>query len=123
MGRAAAKYAEGLLKLGLAAGLVVSDGPLPIGDAAALPLTLSGGINIGQGLFLSGRGLSQFMEALLEPGSNASWRNLLGLAPFGARFDDRCEPTPGEFLRNQYDRATKSTQEFLDTLGEISTLW
>ncbi|MFQ5850525.1 MAG: RHS repeat domain-containing protein [Candidatus Binatia bacterium] len=123
VGRAGGKFAKAFLKIGIATGLVVVDGPVPIGDVAAVPVFISGTVNLAQGYFLQRRGFQQFFEALNEPHSSASQRNFLGLLPFGQRFDDPCEPTPLEFLETQSNKAVDSMTDFLEALGEISTLF
>lgn len=42
----------------------------------------------------------QIGEAFAEKFSDASYRNLLGVAPFGQHFDDPSEPTPQQFFAN-----------------------
>jgi type VI secretion system secreted protein VgrG len=80
---------------------------------AAIPFTagVSGaaGYAIGAAQLVSGfanlnRGLGQMSEAHDESLSDSSFKNLLGLAPFGQKFDDPCEPGPGEYFKDIWDR-------------------
>ena len=49
------------------------------------------------------RGMKQAREAYSEDWDDASWKNLLGLAPFGQNFDDPCEPGPLEYFSSVWD--------------------
>ena len=51
-----------------------------------------GGAQMALGISNFKRGLQQIHEALYESADQATYKNLLGLAPFGQKFDDPCEP-------------------------------
>ncbi len=53
------------------------------------------------------RGLQQLREAHCESFDQTSFKNLLGLAPFGQKFDDPLEPTPQEYFGNMYKNCIK----------------
>jgi len=87
--RGAAQTAAGaaLVTAGVASAPVI--GPL------AAPADALGTAKIGLGLAKINAGAQQMAESLDETGGSA--RNLLGLGPFGTKYDDPGEPTPFEF--------------------------
>lgn len=58
------------------------------------------------------RSVQQWNETLGEKCSEATWRNLLGMLPYGSEFDAQCEPTPWEFLKEK-------AKEYKNNLGEL----
>ena len=57
-----------------------------------------------------------------EKWSDATWKNLLGVLPFGEKYDDPCEPTPGEFLKGKYSTLKGKGSDILELLKELGTL-
>ncbi|WP_292433361.1 RHS repeat-associated core domain-containing protein [Methylobacter sp.] len=62
------------------------------------------------------RGGKQLGEGFAEPECNESYRNLLGLLPFGDKFDDKDEPLP-------QDLDLINGQSLTDLLGEFGTIF
>jgi type VI secretion system secreted protein VgrG len=87
-------YTTGALKLATAAGLTAT----PVTAPAAAGLAAWGLWNVKSAYAAQQRGVQQWNEALSECLEDASYRNLLGVAPFGQNFDDPGEPTPREFF-------------------------
>ena len=63
-----------------------------------------GAAQISLGFANLNRGMQQASEAYSENMDEASWKNLLGLAPFGQKFDDPCEPGPIEYFSGVWDK-------------------
>ncbi|WP_240746430.1 RHS repeat domain-containing protein [Desulfuromonas acetexigens] len=63
-----------------------------------------GAAQIALGFANLNRGMQQASEAYSENMDEASWKNLLGLAPFGQKFDDPCEPGPIEYFSGVWDK-------------------
>ena len=83
-------YAAGAIKIGAACGvegITFGTGTLPAEVVLAWGLwNLKGAEGARR------RGTQQWNEALNESGSDASWKNFVGVLPGGTRFDDRNEP-------------------------------
>lgn len=79
-----------------------------------------GSVKIGLGLANFSRGIGQVGEALDEGFNDASFRNLLGIAPFGQKFDDPLEPSPSaffsgvanDFFLDPLETVTRTTKDF-----------
>ena len=112
-------YASGGAKILAAAGVSATG----IGAPAGAGIAALGFWNINSGGAAHRRAIQQWNEAFQENWSDASWRNLFGVLPFGERFDDPCEPTFREFLRQQYDRALGSPSELWEFIREIGTFF
>ncbi len=69
------------------------------GDVVATPAYIFGSVKLATGFAHFNKGIGQIREAVDEPFAAASFRNLLGLAPFGQKFDDPCEPGPLEYFK------------------------
>jgi len=63
------------------------------------------------------RAMQQWREALNECWSDASWKNLWGLAPFGQKYDDSGEPSPYDFFRKELKK-----KDWIQFLIEFGTL-
>jgi hypothetical protein len=61
------------------------------------------------------RGGKQIGESLAEPECNEAWRNLLGVLPFGDKFDDLNEPLP-------WDASLIQDMSIVGILGEVDTI-
>ena len=106
-------YAAGMTKLAGAAGLTATGAGAPAGvGAAAL-----GGWNLSSGMSAQTRGMQQWNEAFNESWSDASFKNLLGVLPFGTEMDDKCEPSPLDVLKNKVKDFTKKPLDFLREIG------
>jgi hypothetical protein len=112
-------YAVGSLRIAAAAGLSGTGVGAPAGTGTAL----LGFWNIYSATKVQKRAVQQWREALEENWTDARWRNLLGVLPFGERFDDPCEPTIREFLNQKYEKATGTLSDFLEFLQEFGTLF
>jgi type VI secretion system secreted protein VgrG len=106
-------YAGGALKLAGAAGLTSTGAGAPAGAGAAA----LGGWNLWSGQSAWNRSLQQWNEALNEDWSDASWKNLLGVLPFGTEFDDPCEPSPWEVLKDKANNFKDKPLEFIREIG------
>ena len=106
-------YAGGALKLAGAAGLTTTGAGAPAGAGAAA----LGGWNIWSGQSAWNRSMQQWNEALNEDWSDASWKNLLGVLPFGTEFDDPCEPSPWEVLKDKAKNFKDKPWEFIQEVG------
>jgi type VI secretion system secreted protein VgrG len=106
-------YARGALKLAGAAGLTATGAGAPVGAGAAA----LGGWNIWSGQSAWNRSMQQWNEALNEDWSDASWKNLLGVLPFGTEFDDPCEPSPWEVLKDKTKDFKDKPWEFMQEIG------
>ena len=93
--RGLAGLAAGTVTLGTSAGAEVVVGPL------ALPGTAVGTAQIAFGIANLKRGSQQLSESF-EDRSGPSARNLLGLLPFGQKFDDPVEPLPQDFFAQRF---------------------
>jgi type VI secretion system secreted protein VgrG len=89
-------YASGLLRLGVASGLISTG----IGTPGSVVTGVWGLWNIRAGMVAQNRGLLLWKEAFEESWSDASWKNLLGVLPYGEKYDDPCEPSFFNFWRN-----------------------
>jgi RHS repeat-associated protein len=104
-----------------AAGITViaaggATGPLaPAVEAAAVPLTAYGVAKLTGGVFKTKRGAKQLGEASVDPCAG-HWKNLLGLLPFGALYDD-----PGETPRKAWQEFKQLP--FWEKVGEILTVF
>jgi RHS repeat-associated protein len=84
------------------------------------PAYMIGSAQIVLGFANLNRGVQQASEAYSEDWDEATWKNLLGLAPFGQKFDDPCEPGPSEYfsgvwdniVTDPYDAAKKTIKDF-----------
>jgi RHS repeat-associated protein len=101
---------------GVGAGVVVigaGTATIPLfGDVVATPAYVFGSVKLATGFANFNKGMGQIREAVDEPFAAASFRNLLGLAPFGQKFDDPCEPGPREYFKgiwNDYIKDPIST--------------
>ena len=61
--------------------------------------------------------MQQWNEAWNESWSDAGWENLLGVLPFGTEFDDPCEPSVGEVLKDKASNFSEKPGEFLKEIG------
>jgi type VI secretion system secreted protein VgrG len=73
----------------------------PILGPVSGPAIAVGTAKIGFGIANVNRGAQQFAEGW-EGDSGPTLKNLWGLAPFGQKFDDPGEPTPGEYAQQVY---------------------
>jgi len=111
-------YASGSLKLAAAAGLAATG----VGTPGSAGLAFMGTWNLYSGTAAQQRAVQQWREAIAESWSNATWRNFLGVLPYGQQFDDPCEPTPSGFLERKYERLTESKAKIWEVAREIGTL-
>ncbi len=84
-----------------------------VGGSAAGPVGTGAGIAasavpIGLGLANVSRGAQQLAEAFEEDASEAEWKNVYGLLPWGQKYDDPCEPGPIGFARETHEQYTRS---------------
>ncbi len=111
-------YASGMTKIATAAGLTSTG----VGAPAGAGLAALGFWNLYSATAAQERALQEWNEALQEPWSAASWRNLLGVLPYGQHFDDPCEPSFSEFYRQKYERLTEKAENLWDFIREIGTI-
>ncbi len=108
-------YATGTLKL-LAAGGMTGTGvaaPAGVGTAAL------GTWNLTSAGKAWDRSVQQWNEALGQNWNDATWINLLGMLPYGSEFDDPCEPTAWEFLKEKAKEYKNKPGELLRELGTM----
>ena len=85
--------------------------------ASGTPVGIAGGpVLIASGGTLLERAYQQLKEAYCEEWTDASFRNLLGLLPYGQHMDDPSEPTPMELYRTL-------PGNYLNHLIELGTLF
>lgn len=65
------------------------------------------------------RSKQQWKEAMCEDSSKASWKNILGLLPFGQNIDDADEPAAVDYYRNL---PREKINHWMDILSEFGTL-
>jgi type VI secretion system secreted protein VgrG len=106
-------YAGGALKLGAAGGLTATVAAAPAGAGTAA----LGAWNLWSGQTAWNRSLQQWNEALTEDWSDASGKNLLGVLPFGTEFDDPCEPSAWEVLKQKARDFRDKPLEFIREIG------
>jgi len=82
----------------LEAGIVALPVVGPVGGGAAVAVGVA---SIASGFSNLSRGVRQAKEASDEKFCQASFKNLLGILPFGQEFDDPAEPSPSEFLKEK----------------------
>lgn len=110
--------ASGVLKIGIGGvGKATGVGEVPGNGMIALGYW---NLNSARAAFL--RGNQQFAESSSESFSDVSWRNLLGIAPFGQNFDDTWELTPQEFFKQKWtdltnDPSLEKAWEFIKEVG------
>jgi hypothetical protein len=94
---------RGVTSVASGATLLLSGAALtPVGPISA-PVTAVGTAKVAAGIANFNRGAQQLGESVDDRGGPAA-KNLLGLLPFGQKFDDRAEPGPGEFVKNTFTR-------------------
>ncbi|MCI5142391.1 MAG: RHS repeat-associated core domain-containing protein, partial [Candidatus Electrothrix sp. ATG1] len=108
-------YAGGMLKLGAAAGLTSTGVGAPVGGG----IGILGAWNLWSAQSAWNRSRQQWNEAWNESWSNASWRNLLGVLPFGTEFDDPCEPSIGDVLKNKWKNFKNKPFEIIKEIGTL----
>jgi RHS repeat-associated protein len=93
-------YATGMLKIGVATGLVaVSPFSGGISSLPAPLLAAWGTWNLNAALNAQTRALQQWRETKCESSSQAAWKNLYGVLPHGENFDDAAEPNPIDYYK------------------------
>jgi type VI secretion system secreted protein VgrG len=106
-------YAGGVLKLGAAAGLTSTG----VGAPAGTGIAALGTWNLWSAQSAWNRSLQQWNEAWNESWSDASWRNLLGVLPFGTEFDDPCEPSAWDVLKDKANNFRDKPGEIIKEIG------
>jgi hypothetical protein len=109
-------YASGIIKLAGAAGLVETGVGAPVGLGAAV----LGTWNIYSATAAQCRAVQLWSESLQEDWSDASWRNFLGVLPYGQYYDDPFERTPIEFLQEKRGKIWDLILELIKELGTLS---
>ena len=66
------------------------------------------------------RSLLLWSEAWSESWSDASWKNLLGILPYGEQYDDPCEPSFKEFWSDKLKNWYEKPLEFISEIGSMS---
>ncbi len=99
--RGLTRLAAGTVTLGTSAGASTVVGPL------ALPGTAVGTAQLAFGAANLSRGTQQIHESFNDP-AGPSFRNLLGVLPFGQEFDDPLEPLPQDFAAQRLRGLTTS---------------
>jgi len=69
------------------------------GEVVGTPANAIGGSKMALGFANFNRGLGQMRDAFNESLDQSSLKNLWGLAPFGQKYDDPCEPGPWEYFK------------------------
>jgi RHS repeat-associated protein len=106
-------YGVGVLRVAVGLGLNVA-GP---GNPLSLTTVAVGAWNIRSAGKAQARMVQLWCEAFLETRERASWKNLLGVLPFGTAFDDPNEPTPTEWVRSQLEE--KGVLEVIEEVGSL----
>jgi len=83
----------------------ISVAPSGVGVPVSVGAIAFGAYRINAGVAAWRRGQQQFFEALRECESEGSWRNVLGLLPFGQHFDDKDE-TIQSFVQDFLNKPT-----------------
>jgi type VI secretion system secreted protein VgrG len=109
-------YRNGILRLATAAGLVETG----IGTPGSIVTGAVGAWNIKSGMTAQRRSLILSYEAFQEDWSEASWKNIYGLLPYGEQYDDPCEPGFIDFWTDKIKGWYNAPIEFF---GEIGTLF
>ena len=104
-------YAAGMLKLAVSGGLLATGAGSPVGVGTSI----LGVANVYSAGAAWNRSVEQWNSALQQGWSDATWRNLYGLAPSGQYYDDPGEPTMIEYWR-------RNGQSVLDNIREIGTI-
>jgi RHS repeat-associated protein len=90
------------------------------GLATGTPLGIGLGLyRLTTGATSMGRGLQQLCESLDEDFSDASLKNLWGLAPFGQAIDDPWEPSAYDFYKDKIQNLPKNWLQILIELGTV----
>jgi hypothetical protein len=92
-------YASGILRLATALGLAETG----VGTPFSIATSAYGLYNLRAAMKAQQRGNQQWEEALKESLSDARWKNLFGVFPYGTEYDDPCETGLYEYWRNRYD--------------------
>jgi type VI secretion system secreted protein VgrG len=102
---------------------MVATGSLPTGAGTTpgVGLLALGAWNLQSATVAKNRGLKLWDEAFTEDWSDASWRNLLGVLPWGDRYDEPCEPTIGEFFRQELRELQSGAIDWWEVICEIGT--
>jgi uncharacterized protein RhaS with RHS repeats len=79
-----------------------------------------GAWRLNSGISSLKRAKQQWDEALCEKASDASAKNLWGLAPFGQNIDDPGEPSAIDFYRNL---PTQKLEHWWEILKEVGTIF
>lgn len=109
-------YASGSLKV--AAGLGMEGTGI---GAAPGALTVGVGLwNLKSGFAAQEASVDLMRQALAEDWDDATWKNLLGIVPFGREFDDPCEAGPLEVYA---DKAADFANKPIEVLTEIGKLF
>ncbi|WP_272867046.1 RHS repeat-associated core domain-containing protein [Desulfobulbus propionicus] len=106
-------YAGGVLKLGAAAGLTSTGLGAPAGTGVAA----LGTWNLWSAQSAWNRSLQQWNEAWNESWDDATWKNLLGILPFGTEFDDPCEPSAWDVLKAKAKNFKDKPDEIIREIG------
>ena len=112
---AARLYVGGVEKLAAGAGLDMTG----VGVPAGYGVGAWGMWNLKSAGAAQYRGLLQWQEAWNENWGDATWGNLLGVLPFGSEYDDPCEPTVGQVLKNKFKKIHDAPLDFLSEFGTL----
>jgi RHS repeat-associated protein/uncharacterized repeat protein (TIGR01451 family) len=110
-------YVTGGAKIMAAAGAYSTGVGAPIGTGALLLASW----NLKGAHTALKRSWKLWNEALDEDWSEASWRNLLAVLPYGDQYDDPCEPTMMEFFRKKKQDIESGVYDWMDALSELGT--
>jgi len=73
--------------------------------------------NIWSGHTVWNRAEKQWNKAWQQDWDAATWRNFLGLIPFGSEYDDPCEPSMSDVLKRKANQALKKPGELIREIG------
>lgn len=108
-------YVTAYARIATAAGLLETG----IGTPGSVVTAAVGFWNLKSATKAQVRGTILFNEALKESWSTASWRNLLGLLPYGQFYDDPCEIGFAEFWEKKLSEWSRKPWEILEELGTL----
>jgi type VI secretion system secreted protein VgrG len=111
-------YSSAYAKIAAATGLTGTG----VGAAAGTGVVVLAGWNLTSANAAYSRGTQQWQEALAEPWTAATPKNLKGMLPFGQNLDDPCDPAILEFMKDKYNKVKNNTDSLLETILEIGTM-
>jgi type VI secretion system secreted protein VgrG len=108
-------YNNGMMRLATSAGLVETG----IGTPGSMVTAAIGTWNLKSAMVAQTRASTLWNDSLREDWSDASWKNLYGLLPYGEQYDDPCEPGALEFWSDKGKKWLDSPRKFIEEIGTL----